>query len=132
VLQFKVDIKRHLARRDETKFDHLSESPAYTIGSTTPGIMAAPKRSSACARLSVTTNASTPGFLSLAPKQYPEDNLREQPDDKKYNEGDLASRNRYGDHVAKNRKHEEEKDMLENSYHFATPHSISTQSNRLR
>jgi hypothetical protein len=61
----------------------------------------------------------------LAPEQNPENKLREYSKDKKYNEGDLASRNRYGDYVAQSCKHKKKEDMLENSHHFATPLGLS-------
>jgi hypothetical protein len=70
----------------------------------TPGI--------SCAALSVATNASTPRFSSLAPEQNPEDKLREYSNDQKYNEGDLAGRNRYGDYVAQSCKDEKNEHML--------------------
>jgi hypothetical protein len=84
----------------------------------TPGI--------SCAALSVATNASTPRFSSVAPEQNPENKLREYSKDKKYNEGDLASRNRYGDYVTQSCEHKKKENMLENSHHFATPLSNGT------
>ena len=58
---------------------------------------------------------------SLPPEQNPEYKLREQANDKEYDEGDLAVRNRYGDYVAQGCQHEQKENMLEYSCHFATP-----------